>query len=97
MNVISNSRVAHARVVADRVDQGFAGIQSHPDLNWYAMCALNFMRIALHCLLHPQRSVAGSYGVILVSERRSEKRHDPVASHTADSALVTLDGFDHPK
>ena len=47
-------------------------------------------------LLHPQRGVAGPHRVVLVGERRAEERHDPVAHHLVDGALVAVDGLHHP-
>ena len=78
MNGVSDGGIAPSHVVADQADQGFAGIQPHPYLDWHTVPALNFLRITLYCLLHPQRGVAGAYAMILVGQRRSEQRHDPV-------------------
>ena len=47
-------------------------------------------------LLHAQRGVAGAHGVVLVGERRAEQRHDAVAHHLVDRALVAVDGLHHP-
>src|SRR5262249_24909252 len=74
MNGPSYGGVATAHVVADWADQSFAGIQSHPDLDWHTVRALNFLRISLYCLLHPKRGVAGAYAGVLGCERPSEQR-----------------------
>ena len=50
---------------------------------------------ALHALMHAERRVAGAQGVILLGERRTEERHDSVAHHLVDRALVPVDGFHH--
>ena len=34
--------------------------------------------------------------MILVGERRAEQRHDAVAHHLVDRALVAMDGLHHP-
>ena len=34
--------------------------------------------------------------MILVGERRAEERHDPVAHHLVDGALVAVDRLHHP-
>ena len=59
-------------------------------------CALDLVRVLLDRLLHPERGVAGAHGVVLVGERRAEERHDPVAHHLVDGALVAVDGLHHP-
>jgi len=51
----------------------FAGVQPDPDLH------ANIVEPPPHRLLHPQRRVARPHRVILMCERRSEQRHDPVA------------------
>ena len=50
----------------------------------------------LHGLLHPQRRIARPHRVVLVRERCAEERHDPVAHHLVDRALVAVDGLHHP-
>ena len=34
--------------------------------------------------------------MVLVGDRRAEQRHDPVAHHLVDGALVAVDGLHHP-
>ena len=34
--------------------------------------------------------------MVLMGERRAEQRHDPVAHHLVDGALVAVDGLHHP-
>src|SRR5262249_39237509 len=46
-------------------------------------------------VLHPERGVTRAHGVILVGKRGSEERHDPVAHHLVDRALVAMDGLHH--
>ena len=61
-----------------------------------AVRAPHLLGVALHGLLHPERRVARAHGVVLVGERRAEERHDPVAHHLVDGALVAVDGLHHP-
>jgi hypothetical protein len=42
-----------------------------------------------------QRGVARPHGVILMGNRGAEKRHDAVAHHLIDGALVVMDGLHH--
>jgi hypothetical protein len=57
--------------------------------------AARVVRVALQRLLHPERGVARAHRVILVGERRAEQRHDPVAHHLVDGALVAVHGLHH--
>ena len=61
-----------------------------------AVRASDLVRVLLHRLLHPERGVARAHRVVLVGERRAEQRHDPVAHHLVDGALVAVDGLHHP-
>ena len=60
-----------------------------------APCAPGLLGVALHRLLHSQRGVAGPDGVVFVGERRPEERHDAVAHHLVDGALVAMDRLHH--
>jgi hypothetical protein len=55
----------------------------------------NTCRMALDPFLHAQRGVARPHGVILVGNRGAEKRHDAVAHHLVDGALVVMDSLHH--
>ena len=46
--------------------------------------------------LHVERRVARPHGVIFVGEGRPEERHNPIAHHLVDRALVAVDGLHHP-
>jgi len=56
----------------------------------------HLVRVLLHTLLHPECRIAGTHGVVLVSEWRAEERHDAVAHHLVDRALVAVDRLHHP-
>ena len=58
--------------------------------------APHLLGVPLHRLLHPQRGIARPHRVVLVGQRRAEERHDPVAHHLVDGALVAVDGLHHP-
>ena len=60
------------------------------------MRAPDLLGVAPDRLLHAQGGVAGPDGVVLVGERRAEQRHDAVAHHLVDGALVAVDGLHHP-
>ena len=60
------------------------------------MRAEDSLRVLRDRLLHPQRRVARSHGVVLMRQRRAEERHDPVAHHLVHGALVAVHGLHHP-
>ena len=58
--------------------------------------APHLVRVRLHALLHPECRVACPHCMVLMGQRRAEQRHDPVAHHLVDGALVAVDGLHHP-
>ena len=95
MRGLAHRGVVHAQITADRAHHDLARVEAEPDLDRSAFRAVNVFRVLLHRFLHPQRRVARPHGVILVGERRAEQRHDPVAHHLVDRALVAVDGLHH--
>jgi hypothetical protein len=59
------------------------------------MTAEDFVGVASYVFLHAQRRVTGPDSVILMGHRRPEERHDAVAHHLVDGALVAVHGFHH--
>ena len=59
------------------------------------MRALNLVCISLDGLLHPQRRITCAHRMILVSDRRAEEGHNPVAHDPVHGALVAVDCLDH--
>jgi len=51
--------------------------------------------IPAHRFLHPEGSVTGADGMVLMRQRRPEERHDPVAHDLVHRTLVTVDGLHH--
>ena len=88
--------VVHAQVTADGADDHLARVESHANLQRRAAHALDLVRVEAHPPLHAHRGIAGADRVVLVPDRRAEERHDPVAHHLVDGALVVMDGFHHP-
>ncbi len=60
------------------------------------MRASHFVGVPPDGRLHVQGGVARPHGVIFVRERRAKQRHNPVAHHLVDGALVPVDGLHHP-
>src|SRR5204863_1711655 len=65
------------------------------DRDRLSMRSLDFVRILLDGLLHPKAGVTGAHRMILMSDRRPEEGHNPVAHDPIYSPLVTMDGFEH--
>jgi hypothetical protein len=84
-------------IVADGAHDDLPGVQPDPDLDDDPVRASHLFRIGLHGLLHPERRVAGSHGVVLVGERRAEEGHDPIAHHLVHGALVAVDRVHHQR
>ena len=59
------------------------------------MSAAHTVGVLLHRLLHPQGRVARAHGVVLMGQGRAEQRHDAVAHHLVDGALVPVHGLHH--
>ena len=93
---LPNGRVVHVQVGTDGADDHLARVEPHADLEGHPLRAEHTLRVLRHRLLHPERRVARPHGVVLVGERRSEERHDPIAHHLVDRALVAVDGLHHP-
>jgi len=72
-----------------------AGVEPDPNLHIHAVGATHVLGVALHGLLHAKGGVARTHRVVLVGKRRAEQRHDPVAHHLVDGALVAVHGFHH--
>ena len=93
---LTDRRVVHVQIRPDGADDHLAGVEPHADLDGHPVRAEDTLRVLRDRLLHPQRRVARPHGVVLVGERRAEERHDPVAHHLVDGALVAVDGLHHP-
>ena len=96
MGRLPDGGVVHVEVTADGPHDHLAGVEPHANLHGCAAAALDLVRVEVHPALHSQRGIAGADRVVLVPDRRSEQRHDPVAHHLVDGALVVMDGLHHP-
>jgi hypothetical protein len=92
---LAHGGVVHAEVAADRPHDHVARIQADTDLDRDALRPVHLFRVLGHRLLHPERGVASTHGVVLVRQRRAEEGHDPVAHHLVDGALEAMDGLHH--
>ena len=80
--------IGQVEAVFDRLDDDHAGVHPDPDLH------ILVPEPGDGCL-HGQRRRAGAQGMILMRARGSEERHDAVASHLVDHAVVAIDGTPH--
>ena len=53
------------------------------------------LSVAAHGSLHGQGGITGPHGVIFMSYRGTEERHDAVAQHLVHGALVAVHGVHH--
>ncbi len=93
---LADRRVVHAQIAADGSHHDLARIQADADLQGYLRDGVHVARVLLHRLLHEQRGVTGAGRVVLVRKRCAEERHDAVAHHLVDSALVPMHGVHQP-
>jgi hypothetical protein len=92
---LADGRVVHVEVAPDGADDHVAGVRADSDVQRHARGSVYLLGVPFHRFLHPQRGVTRPYGVILVGERGTEERHDPVAHHLIDRALVAVDRLHH--
>ena len=92
---LTNGGVVHAQVRADRADHDLAGVETDPDRKLDPVAAAYLLGVATHAGLQVERGVAGPDPVILVGDRRSEQRHDPVPHHLVHRALVAVHRLHH--
>ena len=95
MRRLTDCRVVHAQVIADRADHDFAGVEPDPDLHGHAVRAPRLLGVSIDGFLHAERGITGADGVVFVRDRRAEQCHDPVAHHLVHRALVVVNGVHH--
>jgi hypothetical protein len=59
------------------------------------MCAAHRLAVVANGLLHGQRRIAGSHGVVFMRDRRPKQGHDPIAHDLVHGPLVTVHGRHH--
>ena len=91
----ADRRVVQVKIVAYRAHDHLAGVQTHPDLDLAAVRPPHLRHVLGNPRLHVQGRIAATDGVILVSERRAEEGHDPVAHDLVHDTLVLVDSPDH--
>ena len=87
--------VFHAQVAADTADHDLPGIDPNANLDGYPVRGEHLLGVAPDGILHAQGRVASSHGVVLLRKRRTEQRHDAIAHHLVDGAVVVVHGLHH--
>jgi hypothetical protein len=87
--------VVHAQVVADGTDDDGAAVEAEPDLDAEALVTPQPGGVLGEPALDLECRLARAPRVVLVSDRRAEERHDPVACELVDRALPAMHGVEH--
>jgi hypothetical protein len=95
MGRLTHRGVVHAEIAANGADHDLTRVQANADRERDPGRAAHLPGMPLHRLLHPEGSVAGPNGVILVGQRRPEEGHDAVTHHLVHGALVMVDRLHH--
>ena len=95
MRRLTDRRVIHVQVVADRANHDFAGVEPDANLHRHAVRVPRLRGVPIDRFLHPERGVARADGVVFVGDRRAEQRHDPVAHHLVHRAFKAVHGVHH--
>ena len=83
--------VVHPEVVADLSDHDVSGVHTHSNGEVQAALATELTRVLAKPLGQVERCVAGTTRVVLVRDRRTEQRHDPIARELVDRPLEPVD------
>ena len=95
MRGLADGGVVHVQIAPDRPHDDLARVEPHADLHVHAVGAPRVLGVSLHRVLHAKRRIARADRMVLVGQRSTEQRHDPVAHHLVDGPLVAVDGIHH--
>src|SRR5262245_38295475 len=90
MSGLAHRGVVHTEVVPDGAHHDLSRVEPNADLYDDAMTAEDFVGMTSQAFVHAERRIAGPDSVILVSEWRSEQRHDPVAHDLVNRSFVPV-------
>jgi hypothetical protein len=90
---VPESRVVHSQIVADLSDHHVTGVEAHPHREADSFLEAKLVRVAAKILLEGERGVTGSLRMILVCDRCTEQRHDPVAGILVDGTFEAVDSI----
>jgi len=79
----------------DAPHHDLAAVHPYPNLNRQTAFGTIPIRIAFELLLHAQRRIQRTLGMVLIGDRRSEHREDAVAGGLGDVAAVALYRLHH--
>ena len=95
MGGLPHGRVVHVQVTPNGSHHHFPGMQPNADVDRYALRALDLSGVMLDRLLHAQRRIAGTHGMILVGHGCPKQRHDAIAHDLVDGAFIAMHGRHH--
>jgi hypothetical protein len=90
MRRVSDRRVVHAQVVADRPDHDESGIEPHPHAERHGLARLERQRPVGHGAGNSEGGERGAPGMVLVGDGRAEERHEAVAQELVHRAFVAV-------
>ena len=93
---LTDRRVVHVEIAADRPHDDFAGVEADADPHGGAV-GVSGERVGVSPsrLLHPESRQARPYRVVLEGDGSTEEGHDSVAHHLVDRAFVLVNGIHH--
>src|SRR5262245_35082870 len=95
MRALAHRCIVHFEVAPDGTYHHFSRVHANSNLYWNSLGLLNSFGILFHRLLHPECGVTGAHRVVLMSQRRTEEGHYPVAHHLVYGSFVAMHGFHH--
>ena len=95
MGGLAHRGVVHVEVVADGTHDDFARVEPDTDLHLGAVRPAEALGHARRALLHAKGRVGRAHRMGLVSQRRAEDGHDPIAEHLVHRPLVPVHRLHH--
>jgi len=83
------------QVVANGAHHHLARVEAHADLHLHAVPAAQLRTVAPQGVLHGERSVTGTHGVVLMGHGGPKQGHDAIAEHLIHRAFEAVYGVHH--
>lgn len=91
----ADGAVVDAEVVLNCLDHDQSGVDANSHLREHAEAPQRVFACIAYGVLNRERGAGCAYGMVLVRDRGAKDRHQAVAKHLADGALVTVHGSDN--
>jgi hypothetical protein len=92
---LADGGIVHMQVIANGPYDDFARVEAHPHLHLQTVGLADLLRVTTHGCLHRQGGITGPHRMVFVGHWCPKERHDPVAQHLIDGALVAVHGVHH--